>query len=96
MPRATFNGQVIAESDDVRYVEGNAYFPPTALRQEFFRPSPHHAVCGWKGTASYYDVVVGDRVAAGAAWYYPEPKPAAAEVAGYIAFWNGVEVEDVR
>jgi uncharacterized protein (DUF427 family) len=96
MARAMFNGQVIAESDDVRRVDGNAYFPPASLRMEFFRPSDHHTVCGWKGTASYYDVVVGDRVASGAAWYYPDPKPAAEEIRGYIAFWKGVEVRDPR
>lgn len=96
MARATFNGQVIAESDAVRYVEGNAYFPPSSLRMEFFRPSARHTVCGWKGTASYYDVVVGDQVAAGAAWFYPQPKPAVAEIEGYVAFWLGVEVQAGR
>ncbi len=92
MTRAMFNGQVIAESDAVRYVEGNAYFPPSSVRSEFVRPNATHTVCPWKGTASYYDVVVGDQTAAGAAWYYPQPKPAAAEIAGYVAFWKGVEV----
>ncbi len=92
MPQAIWNGTVIAESDATRVVEGNHYFPPDSLKQEYFRPSDHHSVCGWKGTASYYDVEVEGRVNANAAWYYPTPKPDAAEIGNYVAFWNGVDV----
>ena len=91
--RAIWNGAVIAESDDTVVVEGNHYFPPTAIREEHFRPSDHHTVCGWKGTASYYDVVVDGQVNANAAWFYPETKPEADSVRGRVAFWHGVVVE---
>ncbi|MCA9488526.1 MAG: DUF427 domain-containing protein [Myxococcales bacterium] len=93
MARAIFGGQVVAESDRFELVEGNVYFPPGALREGFFRPNPTHTVCGWKGTASYYDVVVGEQVAEGAAWFYPDPKPAAANIKDHVAFWRGVTVE---
>lgn len=92
MTRATWNGAVIAESEETVVVEGNHYFPSEAVRTEHLRPSEHHTVCGWKGRASYYDVVVGDAVNPDAAWSYPSPKPDAALVAGRIAFWRGVEV----
>jgi len=84
---------VIAQSDHTVMVEGNHYFPPDALRQEHFRPSTRHSVCPWKGQASYLDVVVGEQVNADAAWYYPEPKAAAVEIRGHVAFWRGVRVE---
>jgi len=84
---------VLAESDTYETVEGNVYFPPAALRREHFRESETHTVCGWKGTASYYDVVVGEEVNADAAWYYPEPKEAAKEIKDRVAFWRGVRVE---
>lgn len=90
--QASWNGVVIAESDDVVMVEGNAYFPPESVRREHLRESATHTVCGWKGTASYYDVVVGDAVNRDAAWYYPTPHDAAAHVRGRIAFWRGVSV----
>ncbi len=93
MPRAIWNGAVIAESDACEMVEGNEYFPPAAVKREYLRPSASHTVCPWKGTASYYDVVVGGQVNRDAAWYYPDPKPAAANIAHYIAFWRGVKVE---
>ena len=93
MAKASWNGVVLAESDRYEVVEGNVYFPPQALRREHVRPSDTHTECGWKGTASYYDVVVAGKVNSGAAWYYPEPKPAAREIAGRIAFWRGVIVE---
>jgi uncharacterized protein (DUF427 family) len=93
MPRAIWNGAVLAESDRTETVEGNHYFPPDALRREFFRDSATHTACGWKGTASYYDVVVNGRENRDAAWYYPEPLPAARNIAGYVAFWKGVQVE---
>jgi uncharacterized protein (DUF427 family) len=93
MARATWNGTVLAESERTVVVEGNHYFPPEAVRREHLRDSATHTVCGWKGTASYYDVEVGGQVNKDAAWYYPEPKPAAANIKGYIAFWKGVRVE---
>ena len=93
MPKATWRGQVIAESDVFETVEGNVYFPAAALKREYFRPSDRHTVCGWKGTASYYDVVVDGETNPAAAWYYPDPKPAAANIKDHVAFWNGVEVE---
>jgi uncharacterized protein (DUF427 family) len=93
MAKATWNGELIAESDDTVVVEGNHYFPPDAVRREALRPSDHHTVCGWKGTASYYDVVAGGSVNANAAWYYPTPSDAAKQIAGRIAFWKGVKVE---
>lgn len=93
MAKATWSGAVLAESDKYEMVEGNVYFPPEALKREHFRESDTHTVCGWKGTASYFDVVAGDQVNKGAAWYYPDPKPAAANIKGYVAFWRGVTVE---
>ncbi len=94
MPTAKWNGAVIAASDRCERVEGNWYFPPEDVRSERLRPSETHTVCGWKGTASYYDVVVDGAVNKDAAWYYPDPKPAAHNVKGYVAFWRGVTVED--
>jgi uncharacterized protein (DUF427 family) len=93
MAKATWQGAVLAESDRCQVIEGNHYFPPDAVRREHLRPSATTSVCSWKGTARYYDVVVGDAVNADAAWYYPEPRPAAAAIAGWIAFWRGVSVE---
>lgn len=95
MPRATLNDVVVAEapSEHVQIVEGNVYFPPDTVRQEYLRLSDSHTTCPWKGTASYYDVVVNDEVKKDAAWYYPEPKEAASHIAGHIAFWHGVSVE---
>jgi len=89
---ARWNGAVIARSDDIETVEGNAYFPAEALVAEHVRPSSHTSVCGWKGTAHYYDVVVNDAVNANACWYYPEPLEAAARIKGRVAFWKGVQV----
>ncbi len=94
MPKATWNGTVIAASDACEIVEGNRYFPPAAVRREFLRASETHTACGWKGVASYYDVVVGGQVNKDAAWYYPETKEAARHIRGYIAFWKGVQVAD--
>ncbi|HSG41006.1 MAG TPA: DUF427 domain-containing protein [Thermoanaerobaculia bacterium] len=93
MPRAIWNGAVIAESDKFETVEGNVYFPPDAIRQEFFKPTETHTVCGWKGTASYYTVVVDGQENKDAAWYYPDPKPEAARIKDHVAFWRGVTVE---
>ena len=92
MPRAIWNGTLLAESDRCLVVEGNQYFPPDALKREYLRPSDTHTVCGWKGTASYYDVVVDGQINKDATWYYPAPKDAASQIAGYVAFWRGVTV----
>ena len=93
MPKAVWNGTVIAESERTKVVEGNQYFPPDAVRREHLRESSTHTTCPWKGVASYYDVVVGNEVNKDAAWYYPETKEAANDIRGYIAFWRGVSVE---
>ena len=92
MVRATWNGQVIAESDDTVVVEGNHYFPQDAVRAEVLAASDTTTICPWKGTASYYSLVVDGEENADAAWYYPTPKDAAAEITDRIAFWRGVQV----
>jgi uncharacterized protein (DUF427 family) len=96
MPKATWNGAVLAEAeaDEVELVEGNVYFPPAAVNREFLKESQTHTVCPWKGTASYYDVVVEGAVNKDAAWFYPVTKPAAEHIAGHVAFWKGVAVEE--
>ncbi len=91
--RAVWNEAVLAESADTVVVEGNHYFPLSDVRQQHLRPSESHTTCHWKGVASYYDVVVGDKVNPDAAWYYPKPNPAAARISGRVAFWRGVKVE---
>jgi uncharacterized protein (DUF427 family) len=88
-----WNGAVIAESDRTVEVEGNQYFPLTAVRRELLRDSSTHTTCPWKGVASYFDVVVDGEVNKDAAWYYPTPKDAARQIAGHVAFWHGVRVE---
>jgi uncharacterized protein (DUF427 family) len=93
MPRAIWNNAVLAESDHTVVVEGNHYFPPDALHAEYFKPSATHTICSWKGTASYYDLVVSGQVNQDAAWYYPSPSAAAANIKGRVAFWKGVQVE---
>jgi uncharacterized protein (DUF427 family) len=90
--KAIWKGTLLAESNDTVVVEGNHYFPASALKRELVRPSATHTTCGWKGVASYYDVVVGDAVNADAVWYYPEPKDAAKQIRDHVAFWKGVEV----
>ena len=92
MPSAKWNGQVIAESTQFETVEGNIYFPRNALKSEFFKENIHTTVCPWKGTASYFDVIVDGKTNQNAAWYYPTPKDAAKNITGYVAFWKGVEV----
>lgn len=94
MAKATWNGVVLAESDQTEIVEGNHYFPPEAVNMDYFKDSPAHTTCPWKGLASYYDVEVNGEVNKQAAWYYPEPKEAAKQITGYVAFWRGVQVED--
>jgi len=93
MAKAIWNDTVLAESDRIVTVEGNAYFPPESLKHEYFRASDTHTHCAWKGRASYYDVVVSGSVNKDAAWYYPEPSQAAANIKGYVAFWKGVRIE---
>ena len=92
MPRAKWNDAVIAESEAFESVEGNVYFPPDSIDRSFFEPSETTSVCPWKGTAHYYNVVVGGEVNRDAAWYYPDPKPAAGQIKDHVAFWRGVEV----
>jgi len=93
MMRATWNGATIVESDDTVQVEGNHYFPLSAVAREYLEESQTHSVCPWKGTASYYSLVVGGDTNRDAAWYYPDPKAGAESVAGRVAFWKGVKVE---
>ena len=92
MAKAVWNGTVLAESDDTVVVEGNHYFPPGSVHREYFSDSAASSVCPWKGMASYYTVTVDGKENADAAWYYPQPKPEAAEIVGHVAFWKGVEV----
>lgn len=92
--KAIWNKEVIANSNETVVVEGNHYFPPASLNKQFFQTSEKQTTCSWKGTASYYDVVVDGESNKDAAWFYPEPKSAANNIAGYIAFWKGVEVVD--
>ena len=93
MPKATWKGAVLAESAHCEVVEGNQYFPPDSIRREYLRASETHTVCPWKGTASYYDVVVDGQANKDAAWYYPQPKDAAKQIKDHVSFWHGVEIE---
>lgn len=93
MATATWNGTVLAQSDRTEVVEGNQYFPPDALKQEYFKPSEYHTSCPWKGEASYYSIEVDGQMNKDAAWYYPTAKEKAKNIEGYVAFWKGVKVE---
>jgi uncharacterized protein (DUF427 family) len=93
MAKAIWENAVLAESDRTVEVEGNQYFPPDAIKTEYFRASDQHTTCPWKGLASYYSLEVNGRDNPNAAWYYPEPKAAAKQIKGYVAFWKGVKVE---
>ena len=93
MAKAIWNGAVIAESNAVEIVEGNVYFPSSAIKREHFQDSATRTTCSWKGVASYYNVVVAGRTNADAAWYYPAPKDAAKQIKDHVAFWKGVSVE---
>lgn len=93
MAKATWNGVVLAESDQTIIVEGNHYFPPDSVNQQYLVDSSKHTTCPWKGLASYYTVAANGKENVDAAWYYPSPKDAAKEITGYIAFWRGVKVE---
>jgi uncharacterized protein (DUF427 family) len=94
MATATWNGTVIAESDSTEMVEGNHYFPLDSVKTEYFQPSNTTSVCPWKGTASYYTLDVNGQQNTDAAWFYPEPKDAAAQIKDHVAFWKGVTVTD--
>ncbi len=93
MPKAVWNGVVLAESDRTEVVEGNQYFPPDSIHCEYFQDSSTHTTCPWKGIASYFNLIVDGQTNKDAAWYYPTPKDAAKNITGYIAFWKGVKVE---
>jgi len=93
MPQAVWNGQIIADSDDTILVEANHYFPPESLNRELLQESDLNTVCGWKGTASYFDVVVDGQTNKDAAWYYPSPKDSVSNIRDHVAFWKGVEVQ---
>ena len=94
MAKAIWEGTVLAESNQCVEVEGNQYFPPDAIKSDHFKPSATQTVCPWRGTASYYDVEVGGKLNHDAAWFYPDPKPAAGQIKGYVAFCKGVKVEE--
>jgi uncharacterized protein (DUF427 family) len=92
MMKAIWNDAILADSDETIVVEGNHYFPPEAVDRQYFRASDTHTTCPWKGRASYYDIVVGDNINPGGAWYYPDARQAAKQIEGYVAFWRGVRV----
>ena len=90
--KALWNGEIIAQSDETIVIENNHYFPHDSIIKQFFAPSDTHTVCGWKGQANYYDVVVNGETNSDAAWYYPTAKDEAKEIENHVAFWKGVEV----
>ena len=92
--KAVWSGQIIAESDDTLVVENNHYFPPDSVNREYLRDSETTSTCPWKGEAHYYSLVVDGNENPDAAWYYPNPTPAAKEIKDYVAFWRGVEISD--
>ena len=94
MVKAIWKDIVIAECDNTEIVEGNHYFPPECVKKEYLNESDMHTTCPWKGLASYYNIVVNGEANKDAAWYYPEPKSAASKIKDYIAFWNGVEIQE--
>jgi len=94
MARAIWNGAILAETDDYEEVEGNIYFPPSALNEAYFKPSDKTTYCGWKGEANYFTLEVNGQTNPDAAWVYREPKDAASHIKGYVAFWGGVTVEE--
>lgn len=93
MPKAVWNGTVIAESTRTEVVEGNHYFPADSIKKEYFQESNTHTTCPWKGIASYYNIAIDGQVNKDAAWYYPSAKEKAKNIEGYVAFWKGVKVE---
>lgn len=94
MTKAIWHGVIVAESDRCETVEGNKYFPPDAIKSEYFKPSSTHTTCPWKGVASYYSLVVNGEENKDAAWYYPQAKERAKNIEGYVAFWKGVQVTE--
>ena len=92
--KAVWNHKILASSDQTVVVEGNLYFPLASIDTRYFKPSSKTTACPWKGTANYYDVVVDGQSNEGAAWYYASPKPEAQQIAGYVAFWKGVQVSN--
>lgn len=92
--KAIWNNEVLAESNDTIVIENNHYFPADSVKKQFFEPSPTHTTCPWKGLASYYTLNVDGKQNPDAAWYYPQPKPAAAQIKDYVAFWKGVQVTE--
>ncbi|MDF5728243.1 MAG: DUF427 domain-containing protein [Rhizonema sp. PD38] len=93
MPKATWKGTTLAESDNTVVVENNHYFPPEAINKQYFKDSNTHSTCPWKGLANYYNIEVNGEVNKDAAWYYPSAKEKAKQIEGYVAFWKGVKVE---
>lgn len=92
--KAIYNGEIIAESNDTIVIEGNHYFPPSSLKKNFFKESSTHSTCPWKGLASYYTIEVNGATNNDAAWFYPNPSDRAKEIKDYVAFWNGVEINE--
>ncbi|MEO0570755.1 MAG: DUF427 domain-containing protein [Bacteroidota bacterium] len=92
--KAIWNGQVLAESDETKVIEGNHYFPPESINETFFKSSETHTTCPWKGVASYYTLQVDEKENQDAAWYYPETSELAKQIKGYVAFWKGVTIEE--
>ena len=92
--KAVWNGEILAESNDTVVVEGNHYFPPESLNRHYFVDSDTTSSCPWKGIASYYSLEVDGKFNADAAWYYTDPKPAAADIRGRVAFWRGVQIAE--
>ena len=93
MPKAVWKDKVIAESDETKMVEGNRYFPPKSVKKQYLEETDYRTTCPWKGKANYYNIKINGDVNENAAWYYPEPKPAASEIKDYVAFWKGVEIK---
>ena len=92
MPKATWQGVVLAQSNETIEIEGNQYFPPDSVNRQYLEDSTMHSTCPWKGEASYYTITVNGNKNPDAAWYYPDPKDAAAQIKNYVAFWKGVEI----
>jgi uncharacterized protein (DUF427 family) len=92
--KAIWNNQIIAESNKTIVIENNHYFPPESVAKQFLKPSSTHTTCPWKGEASYYSIEVNGEVNSDAAWYYPQPKKAAEQIAHYVAFWRGVQIKE--
>ena len=92
--KATWKNQVVAQSEETIVIENNHYFPPSSVNMKFFDNSTTTSTCPWKGEATYYNIKVGNEINSDAAWFYPEPKEAAKEIANYVAFWKGVIIDE--